>query len=110
MDVDCTKRKLDFLKKPISIICVSVFLVVLLILVFYFVFVPKLTLNGDEYVKVIYGNKYEEQGCSATYFGKDLSSKVWYEGNVDESVVGDCVPVVHSATALFPSVLQPLNE
>ena len=51
-------------------------------------FIPKIKLNGDKRVTVEYGDHYEELGCTATYHGEDITDKVWYEGEVDESTLG----------------------
>lgn len=81
-------KKVNFIKKPKFIIGISLLIVIISICAFYFLFVPKISLNGDSLVKVVFGNKYEEEGCSAKYLGRDLSDKVWYEGEVDETKLG----------------------
>ena len=88
MEEDLPKIKRRFFKDPKVIIGIVFLSAVIIAFLFYFLFVPKLSLNGEKTIKVVFGNKYEEEGCKATYFGKDLSDKVWYESDVDETKVG----------------------
>ena len=81
-------KKLRLKKKPIFIVGIVLLLVIVMIIGFYFLFVPKLSLIGDKHVTLVYGNKYEEEGCKASYFGKDISDKVWYESNIDDTKLG----------------------
>ena len=84
-----TKKKLN--KKNLSILGIVLGSFILLIIVFFIFFVPKLSLLGDKVVKVEYGEKYKEPGYKASYLGKDLTEKVWIEGKVDESKLGTYV-------------------
>ena len=75
-------------KKKLIIIASIIIAVLLLVLIVVLVFFPKIKLIGEKYVKVEYGEHYEDEGCSATYFGKDISDKIWYEGEVNEEKLG----------------------
>ncbi len=76
-------------KRNKLIISYSIVLLLLIILIiFIFVFIPKIKLNGKKIIKVEYGDHYKEPGCTASYQGKDISDKIWYEGEVDETTVG----------------------
>ena len=75
-------------KKRLIINYSVIMLLLLILIVFVLVFIPKIKLVGDKIVKVEYGEHYEDKGCIATYQGKDISDKIWYEGVVDESTIG----------------------
>ena len=76
-------------KRKKLIINYSIILLLLIILIaVILIFIPKIKLNGDKLIKVEYGDHYEDEGCTATYQGKDISDKIWYEGEVDENIVG----------------------
>ena len=66
---------------------IILFLLIILIIAILF-FIPKIKLNGNKIIKVEYGDHYEDPGCTATYQGKDISDKIWYEGEVDEKTTG----------------------
>ena len=51
-------------------------------------FIPKIKLNGSKIIEINYGEMYQEKGCTATYLGKNITDKIWYEGVVDNSKVG----------------------
>ena len=65
-----------------------ILLLLILLIVVILVFIPKIRLNGNKFIKVEYGDHYEEQGCTATYQGKDISDMIWYESDVNEEIVG----------------------
>ena len=69
---------------------ISVILLVVLSLFFVVrrLLLPKLSINGSSYVKVLYGEHYDELGCSASHLGTDLDDSIEYDGEVDEAVVG----------------------
>ena len=69
----------------IGFIIIGLLLITIILLL---IFIPKLKILGDKYIKLEYGEHYEEPGCTATYLGKDISDKVWYEGEVDEEKLG----------------------
>ena len=75
-------------KKKIIIIASIIVAVLLLVLLAVLLLFPKIKLIGEKYVKVEYGEHYEDEGCTATYLGKDISDKIWYEGEVNEEKLG----------------------
>ncbi|MBR1385207.1 MAG: DUF5011 domain-containing protein [Bacilli bacterium] len=81
------RKQKKYLKK-VSIIGVILLSIILLVLLIYFLFVPKITLIGDKYIKVEYGDKYKDPGVKATYLGKNITDKSWIEGKVDENKLG----------------------
>lgn len=74
--------------RKIIVILAVLLLFVLIFLIVRNIMYPKLSINGSPYVKVPYGEHYEDLGCSASHMGEDLSSFILYEGKVDEKVVG----------------------
>ncbi len=88
MEENKPKTKLKLKNSKLIIVGIVLLVSIIIAFLFYFLFVPKISLIGEDYVKVVFGSKYKEIGCKATYFGKDLSDKVWYESTVDESKLG----------------------
>lgn len=81
------KDKLKLSKKKIIVISV-VFSLFLLFGLFTLVYVPRINLNGEKYVKVSIDSKYKEQGALASIIGRDISKNVKVKGNVDEKKPG----------------------
>ena len=83
------KRKL---KKNIFVKLVFCFFGVLL-LVFggFYALCPSLSLKGKNEVVIEYNDKYEEKGYKASFFGNDLTNKVYIESNLDINKVGDYI-------------------
>lgn len=73
-------------KKVIFIFIIDIVLIVIALII-YNPFL-KLNLNGKSEVEIAFGSKYQEDGVIASYFGKDLSNKVFIENNVDLSNIG----------------------
>ena len=88
---DKSKKKRKINKKNLSIFGIILLTCIVLFFVFYFVFVPKLTLLGNYVVNVEYGEKYQEPGYKATYMGKDISDRVWIVGKVNNDKLGQYV-------------------
>ena len=80
------KKKIN--KKTLIILGSVLLALVLAIVIFYFVFVPKISLEGKSKMEIEYGNKYKEPGYKATYLGKDITDKVWIKGKVNENKLG----------------------
>lgn len=62
------------------LVSVSIFLVIGILSI---LFTPKLTLNGDNYIKLKLNTPYVEKGVVVTMNGKNISNKVNINGNVD---------------------------
>lgn len=73
-------------KKKVIILGILLYFFVVLVILFY-LFYPKIILNGDKKVKIQYGEKYIEQG----YNVKSLKGgyKVSIKSNVDENKIGE---------------------
>lgn len=73
-------------KKKIIILGILLYFFAVLVILFY-LFYPKIILNGDKKVKIQYGEKYIEQG----YNVKSLKGgyKVSIKSNVDENKIGE---------------------
>ena len=82
------EKRNRLLKTGAIALAVVFFVVVLAGIVINALLFPKLSINGDTYVKVPYGEEYTELGCSASYMGDDISETIEYDGEVDEAVVG----------------------
>lgn len=82
------KLKIRLKKRNIIFIVGVVLLVFFVMFLFYFLAVPKLSLTGDSYVKIEYGDYYSEDGYKASYLGKDLTDKVWIDGEIDSNKTG----------------------
>lgn len=85
------KKKLKINKKNVSILGIVLLVLIILGFAFYFLFVPKVSLIGNNHVTVEYGNEYIEEGYKATYFGKDITDKVFIEGKVNNEKLGNYV-------------------
>lgn len=76
--------------------CSVVFLIGTILCLVWFVLyaylaVPNITLNGDEEINLqLYGN-YEEMGATATLDNKDITNKIKIDNPVDTSKVGDYI-------------------
>ena len=88
-DASGKKRKIN--KKNLSIFGILLLTLILLFFIFYFVFVPKITLEGRVLITLDYGEKYEEPGYKASYMGKDITEQAWVVGKVDSSKLGTYV-------------------
>ena len=75
-------------RKKILIISIIMIGIIFLGIAAILIIMPKIKLIGDKYVKVEFGEHYEEKGCTATYLGKDISDKIWYKGEVNEEKLG----------------------
>lgn len=82
------KKKVSFENKKI-LLTIIILLIPVLCFFMYKVLSPKLDLIGDSYIKIEYGNNYIEEGYTATYLGKDITNKVWIEGKIDNSKIGN---------------------
>ena len=80
------KGKKDKKKTIVLSIIVLLLLIVLSFLIVFFI--PKIKLNGSKVIEVNYGEHYKEEGCTASYLGKDVTNKIWYEGKVNEEKLG----------------------
>lgn len=68
---------------PICVILIS-------LSIYYFVFFPHITLNGEEKVEVIYPDHYQEEGVTLHRLGKEMdASKVIKKGEVNEDKLGN---------------------
>ena len=85
------KKKIKVNKKNLSILGIFLLSCIVLFFVFYFVFVPKLTLLGKSVVNVESGSKYKEPGYKASYMGGDITDHVWIVGKVDNEKLGTYV-------------------
>lgn len=75
------------LNKKVVFISV-IFIIVVLFLLFFLLFVPKISLSGKSKMVIDVFSDYNEDGASATYFGKDITSDIKIKGDVDTSKVG----------------------
>ena len=73
-----------FSKLIIVLITVSVLLIGLI----YLLVPPKLILKGNSNVEIEYSNKYVEEGYSAVFAGKDVSSYVEISSNINYNKLG----------------------
>lgn len=80
------RRKLS--KK--GIIYTSVFVAVILIIFLgTYIFSPKITLKGKKNIKINYNEKYEEEGATGKFLGKDVTKDLKRSGSVDTKKVGN---------------------
>ena len=82
------KKKIKLKYESISIIGIIFIAFLVFFSLFYMFFVPKITLDGKTYLKIEYGESFNEPGYSASYLGKDITDKVWINGKVDTTKVG----------------------
>ena len=75
-------------KKSFMVISFAFVIFIFVIFVFFYMFSPKLTLKGDNIVKLEYNTDYKEEGYEANYFGNDISEKVYKNGKVDNTKLG----------------------
>lgn len=71
-----------------KIVFVSIIVLVFLFITTYLL-VPRISLKGSKSILIEYGESFEEPGFKATYLGKNITDKVWIEGNVDNKVLGE---------------------
>lgn len=91
--IEDSKERTPFFKSNVFWILLSVFFLVLIFIVRYFVIeytsVPKIELIGDSTLMLNLNDKYEEPGVKAILNEKDISNKVQIDGEVDTSKVGN---------------------
>ena len=85
------KKKSKINKKGLSILGIILLSCIVLFFVFYFVFVPKLTLLGKNVINVEFGTEYKEPGYKASFMGGDITKYVWIVGKVDNEKLGTYV-------------------
>lgn len=63
---------------------------ILLILIAIAIYNPflKLNLNGEEEIEVAFGNYYQDEGITASYFDDDLSNQVTIQNDINLSTIG----------------------
>ena len=84
-----SSKKFVVKKKAFMIISFTFVILIFSLFLFFYIFAPKLTLMGDQEYSLEYGNKYEEPGYKASYFGKDLTKSVYVTGSIDETKLGN---------------------
>lgn len=83
-------------KGSIIVACSIVFIIVAILCLVWFILyaylaVPEITLNGEEEINLqLYGN-YEEMGATATLDNKDVTDKIKIDNPLDTSKVGDYI-------------------
>ena len=55
---------------------------------YYYLVLPNITLKGSKSITIEYDELYEEKGFLAKHFGKDITSKVKVENNIDSKKLG----------------------
>ena len=63
---------------------------ILLILIAIAIYNPflKLNLNGEEEIEMAFGNYYQDEGITASYFDDDLSNQVTIQNDINLSTIG----------------------
>lgn len=84
-------------KRKIIILGILLYFLVVSVILFY-LFYPKIILNGDKKVKIQYGEKYIEQGYNVKSLKSDY--KVSIKSNVDENKIGE-YDVLYETKFLF---------
>ena len=79
---DITPKK----KKPI--LCLFLFFLLIISFVFLHLSVPKVNLNGPNLIELSYQDEYQELGATAEFFGKDLTSKIQIDSNMNLKKIG----------------------
>lgn len=74
--------------KIMLIILISFFAISLIVLLGFIFFIPKVTLLGDSVVTIRLNEEYIDKGVEATYQGKDISSEIKIEDNVNIEKIG----------------------
>lgn len=77
-------KKKFYLKIFLCVFCVCL----LILLLFYFICLPKLHLKGEKVITLSYHSTYKEAGYTASLYGKDITKKVRITGKVDTKKVG----------------------
>ena len=81
------KDNINNSKKNILIITIS-FIILAILFVFIYFFIPRIYLNGSDHIKVEYGSLYKEPGYTAKYINKDISKEVLISGKVNNNKLG----------------------
>ena len=83
------KKKVRLIRKKLFMLASYSFVILVFILfLLFYLLAPRIELVASSNFKLEYGTKWEEPGYAATYFGKDITSKVYTEGEVDDSKLG----------------------
>lgn len=72
-------------KSLISIISLIILIIIFIIL---HLITPKINLKGSSEIEIPYGNPYIEEGATANYFNKDLTSKIKITNNINTEKIG----------------------
>lgn len=83
------KRLADYSMQKMTECILFLVLGVCLLFLYQMLVFPRINLEGNRVVEVEYQGKYKEPGYASSYFGKNLSSMVEVEGEVDTSKVGE---------------------
>lgn len=87
-------------KKRIIIGCSFVFSLFLLVLGYFF-FVPKISLKGNEVIRIPWKMKYEEKGYKGSYSFRDQTKNVQVKGEVNSDKVGTYIVTYHLDHGFF---------
>ena len=82
----------DSFKKVFKLLLVGCFIIVILnfisLIVYNYVLMPRIVLNGDKKVIINYKEKYKEKGYNAIYRGKNINRYVKVKGKVNSKKLG----------------------
>lgn len=84
-----------------SIFVGSVMILFLVVLLGYFFFVPKISLNGSDVIRISWKTRYEEKGYKGSYFFRDQTKRVKVKGKVDSEKVGTYIITYHLDSGMF---------
>lgn len=62
--------------------------IILIVFLGTYILSPKITLKGKKNIKIGYGEKYEEEGATGKFFGKDITKDLKKSGSVNTEKVG----------------------
>lgn len=83
------KKKIPHLHKNTMLLFDCIALIVSLIGFFLFIsIVPKIYIIGEPKIRISYHTKYEDQGATAKYIGKDYTKEIKITGTVDTNKIG----------------------
>ena len=81
-------KVLPKLKKPLIILLIVIFAIVLIYLISFLFRQPIIKLNGEEEIEIEVMTDYKDDGVKATYFGSDISSSITTTSTVNTTAPG----------------------
>ena len=81
--------KTSFHQKFFFLLYSFIFITIICLIGYYYFFFPKIILNGEQNMTIVYPNVYQEPGAYLTRFGKQIEGNPTINGTFDSAQLGN---------------------